>query len=111
MTAESYATLLNEPVIGVQRMDPLWSEPPQAAMTPERRQVLAAVDYWLQDETAVSTDMQRHLQVASGYWSWSRRYGDDTRSGLVQRDWLEFARHQAEAANPPRPTGPTKRFS
>lgn len=106
LTAESYATLLNEPVIGVQRMDPLWSARPQAAMTPERRQVLAAVDYWLQDETAVSAEMQRHLQVASGYWSWSRRYGGDTRSFLVQRDWLAFVQHQAAAANPPRPDWP-----
>jgi hypothetical protein len=106
MTAEAYAALLNEPVLGLQRLDLVWSEPPQATMSPERRQVLAAVDYWLQAETAVAAEMQRHLQVASGYWSWSRRYGEDTRSGLVQRDWLVFARHQAEAVNPPRPDWP-----
>jgi hypothetical protein len=106
MTAESYATLLSEPVIGVQRMDPLWTAPPQATMTPERRQVLAAVDYWLQNETAVPAEMQRHLQATAGYWSWSRRYGGDTRSFLIQRDWLEFVHRQAAAANPPRPDWP-----
>ncbi len=106
MTAESYATLLNEPVLGVQRLDLLWTTAPQAAMTPQRRQVLAAIDYWLTDETAVPAEMQRRLQTTAGYWSWSRRYGGDTRSFLVQRDWLAFVQRQADAANPPRPDWP-----
>jgi hypothetical protein len=106
LSGAEYVTLFNEPMLGIQRLDLLWDAPPQAAMTPERRQVLAAVAYWLQDETAVPANMQRTLQKSANYWSWSRRYGDDIRSSLVQQDWLRFAQEQADAANPPHPGWP-----